>query len=298
MKLAKQNIVNFQVQSPKNQKICVSSKKWLRKHITFIRKISDFSVFQDQPAKKQTRRKLLNSIFLDFQLYLPPDRAAAFDGAETSFSFPETSQNLATCLWVSFTHAIKMLMKVGEINVSGWRRSSATQQRGNGRTCSFCFRQRKGLHSRDNGLTIFQNRNQPFFTKITNRSVLLSSLCAIQKDNSVLLSNKSSTLDFAFPKIDLRDFRWHQICTTCSSNSCTVYLDGQESSPQPFSLSAFSSVNVNFGYASGFQGKIQKFRISNEESPIESATACGAPVKQLSNALSVRKNNLSRFSIS
>jgi len=48
---------------------------------------------------------------------------------------------------------------------------------------------------------------------------------------------------------------------------------------------------VNFGYASGFQGKIQKFRISNEESPIESATACGAPVKQLSNALSVRKDN-------
>jgi len=169
----------------------------------------------------------------DFQLYLPPDRAAAFDGAETSFSFPETSQNLATCLWVKSTFP-------------------------------------------DGGEVL----------RLSNGETGEHALSVSVRDNSVLLSNKSSTLDFAFPKTDVRDFRWHQICTTCSSNSCAVYLDGQESPAQPFSISEFSSVNVNFGYASGFQGKIQKFRISNEESPIESATACGAPVKQLSNALS------------
>jgi len=125
----------------------------------------------------------------DFQLYLPPDRAAAFDGAETSFSFPETSQNLATCLWVKSTFP-------------------------------------------DGGEVL----------RLSNGETGEHALSVSVRDNSVLLSNKSSTLDFAFPKIDLRDFRWHQICTTCSSNSCTVYLDGQESSPQPFSLSAFSSV--------------------------------------------------------
>ncbi|CAG5108379.1 Oidioi.mRNA.OKI2018_I69.chr1.g3767.t1.cds [Oikopleura dioica] len=171
----------------------------------------------------------------DFQLYLPPDRAGAFDGAETSFSFPQPSQNLATCLWVKST---------------------------------------------------FPDGGEVLRLSDTESGEL--NLSVSVRDNSVLLSNKLSSVDFSFSQIDLRDFRWHQICTDCTTSTCTVYLDGKDSEVQPFSFptSQFSSVNVNFGFASGFQGKIQKFRISNSENPVESATACGAPVKQLSNAQS------------
>lgn len=113
-------------------------------------------------------------------------------------------------------------------------------------------------------------------------------------DNKILISTANDKAEISMSDVELRDFRWHQICLDCKSDGCTSFLDGHEAKVIQNSLPSLigSEITANLGYGAGFEGAIQRIQIGSGPDEIRgttSKTVCGVEYRTLNPNLKLNK---------